>query len=145
MPVTGAMVRAVDETAEVTLHLPCEARSVQAARRALEHLLRVRGWPHADIQWAQLAVGELVANAVVHAHSDLMVRIRIDGRVLLEVSDRDARAPVVRQAAEPDHQGGRGLQLVERVSRRWGVARGAGSKTVWCEVEPHGAGFRDAG
>ena len=139
------MARAVDETGELTLHLPCEARSVRAARQALESLLRARRWRDVDIQGAQLAVTELVANAVVHARSDLTVRIRVGSRALVEVSDRDAHAAVVPQAATPDHQSGRGLLLVELVSRRWGVARGTNSKTVWCEVEPHAAAFRDAG
>jgi anti-sigma regulatory factor (Ser/Thr protein kinase) len=135
----------VDQTGEVTLHLPCEARSVRASRRALELLLRARGWCDADIQWAQLAVTELVANAVVHAQSDMTVRIHVDGRVLLEVSDRDAQAHVAPLDVDLDELGGRGLQLVERVSCRWGVARGTGGKTVWCEVERHEAAFREAG
>lgn len=118
---------------------------MRASRRAVELLLRARGWCDADIQWAQLAVTELVANAVVHARSDLTVRIRVDGRVLLEVSDRDPEAAVAPEPVEPDHLGGRGLQLVEHVSRRWGVARGTESKTVWCEVDPRGAAFRDTG
>jgi len=135
------MADAVDETGEVTLHLPCDTRSVRASRRALELVLRARGWPDADIQWAQLAVTELVANAVVHARSDLTVRIHVDGRVLLEVSDREPHSHVAPLEVEPDALGGRGLQLVERVSRRWGVARGTAGKTVWCEVEPHEAAF----
>ncbi len=133
------MAHAVDETGEVTLHLPCETRSVPASRRALALLLTARGWRDVDIQCAQLAVGELVANAVVHARSDLTVRLHVDGRVLLQVSDRDPEAAVAPQAVQPDRLGGRGLQLVESVSRRWGVARGTDSKTVWCEVEPHEA------
>ena len=139
------MANAVDETGEVTLHLPCDTRSVRASRRAVELVLRARGWRDTDIQWAQLAVAELVANAVVHAHSDMTVRIRIDGWVLLEVSDRDAHAHVAPREVEPDTIGGRGLQLVERVSRRWGVARGTAGKTVWCEVEPHEAAYQNTG
>ncbi len=106
--VIGMRRGAVDESGEVTLHLPCERRSVRASRRALDRLLRARGWRDVDIQWAQLAVSELVSNAVVHARSDLIVRIRVNGRVRLEVSDRDARAAVVPRAVEPDRLGGRG-------------------------------------
>jgi len=135
----------VDESEEVTLHLPCERRSVRASRRALDRLLRARGWRDVDIQWAQLAVSELVSNAVVHARSDLIVRIRVNGRVRLEVSDRDARAAVVPRAVGPDHTGGRGLNLVAQISRRWGVARGAGGKTVWCEVERRGPELAQVG
>ena len=134
-----------DEAGEVTLHLPCDTRSVRASRRALELVLRARGWCDVDIQWAQLAVTELVANAVVHAHSDMTVRIHVDGRVLLEVTDRDAQAHVAPLDVDSDQRGGRGLHLVERVSCRWGVARGTEGKTVWCEVERHEATIADAG
>jgi anti-sigma regulatory factor (Ser/Thr protein kinase) len=135
------MARAVEGTGEVTLHLPCEARSVRAARKALEALLRARGWHTTDIQKAQLAVSELVTNAVVHAGSSLTVRLRVDGWVRLAVSDADPRPLDPPPTTEPDREGGRGLRLVAHVSRRWGVERDPRGKTVWCELEPHGTAY----
>ena len=128
----------VDEAGQVTLHLPCEARSVRASRRALDRLLRARRWEPVDIERAQLAVSELVANAVIHARSELTVRVHVDGWIRLEVSDGDPQAILVPRAVEPDRLGGRGLRLVADVSRRWGVTRGTRGKTVWCELEPSG-------
>jgi anti-sigma regulatory factor (Ser/Thr protein kinase) len=132
------MERAVDEIGEVTLHLPCEARSVRAARRALASLLRARGWHEVDIERAQLAMSELVANAVVHARSSLTVRVRVDGWVRLAVSDGDPRPVLVPRTVPADRVGGRGLRLVADLSRRWGVERDPRGKTVWCELEPRG-------
>lgn len=139
------MARAVDETGQVTLHLPCEARSVRAARKAMEGLLRARGWHTKDIQKAQLAVSELVTNAVVHAGSSLTVRLRVGGWVRLEVSDADPRPLDPPPMAEPDRESGRGLRLVADVSRAWGVERDPRGKTVWCELEPHGTAYGHPG
>jgi anti-sigma regulatory factor (Ser/Thr protein kinase) len=118
---------------------------VRAARGALAELLRRRGWAATDIERAQLAVSELVANAVVHAHSRVTVRVNVDGRARLEVSDTDPRAIVVPRTVEPGHQGGRGLRLVADLSHSWGVQRGTRGKTVWCEVEPGARSFPNAG
>jgi anti-sigma regulatory factor (Ser/Thr protein kinase) len=139
------MSRSADETEEVTVHLPCEARSVRAARQVLAEVLQGRGWAETDVERAQLAVSELVANAVGHARSRVTVRVNVDGRVRLEVSDTDPSAEVVPQTVEPEHQGGRGLRLVADLSRSWGVERGARSKTVWCEVEPGARSLTKAG
>jgi anti-sigma regulatory factor (Ser/Thr protein kinase) len=98
-----------------------------------------------DIERAQLAVSELVANAVVHAHSRVTLRVSVDGRVRLEVSDTDPSAIVMPRIVEPEHQGGRGLRLVADLSRSWGVQRGTRGKTVWCEVEPGPRSFSNAG
>jgi hypothetical protein len=32
-------------------------------------------------------------------------------------------------------ESGRGLHVVRRLARRWGVRRTAGGKVVWCEQE----------
>ena len=118
---------------------------MRAARSAIAELLRGRGWAATDVGRAQLAVSELVANAVIHAHSRVTVRVSVDGRVRLEVSDTDPRAIVMPRTVEPEHLGGRGLRLVADVSRSWGVQRGTRGKTVWCEVEPGARSFWKAG
>ncbi|WP_244174418.1 ATP-binding protein, partial [Streptomyces murinus] len=48
--------------------------------------------------------------------------------------DPDPRGmPTVLSAAETA-ECGRGLVLVAALAERWGVERGPGGKTVWCEV-----------
>jgi hypothetical protein len=69
-----------------------------------------------------------------------LVRVRLeadDDRVRVEVSDAARALPRPRQPG-PWDVGGRGLQLVAALSRRWGVEEIAGDgKTVWCEIAVH--------
>jgi two-component sensor histidine kinase len=82
-----------------------------------------------------LVTSELVTNAVVHARTDLEVRIQISGlEVYLEVADGTS-ALVARQRSI-EETGGRGLVLVAALTDAWGVAdvdRGRG-KRVWVRV-----------
>ena len=130
---------------DLTMTLPCETQSVRVARRELECLLRAAGWPPLDTERAVLAVAELVANAVVHARTDVVVRCRVGAGLRLEVTDASGDAPLRPRFVGPEHTGGRGLSLVETVSRAWGVERRPGSKTVWCELEPAAEDLAAAG
>jgi anti-anti-sigma factor len=84
---------------------------------------------------AVLVANELVTNAVVHAHSDLWLRLELRGdRLLISVRDRGSRRL---RAVTPDleAEGGRGLWLVEQLARAWGVRPAPeGGKTVWCAL-----------
>jgi anti-sigma regulatory factor (Ser/Thr protein kinase) len=133
------------ETDHVTMRLPCDTLSARSARQALDSMLRAHGWDPLDIERALLAVTELVANAVLHARSDVLVQCRIDGRVRLDVTDASPHAPLAPREAAPDALGGRGLGLVATVCGRWGVERGPDGKTVWCELEPSGRHLARAG
>jgi anti-sigma regulatory factor (Ser/Thr protein kinase) len=87
---------------------------------------------------AQLLVGELVGNSVRHADTPdgapVSVRAKIRGDALhLEVQDGGTRGSITRRAPDLQDGGGFGLNLVEAISRRWGVARGAGTR-VWAEI-----------
>ena len=130
---------------DLTLHLPCDTGSVRESRRQVERLLRTAGWGPLDIERAQLAVTELVANAVVHARSEVTVRCRVSGCVRLEITDTAADVVPVPQDAALDRLGGRGLQLVAGMSERWGVERAPGAKTVWCEMVPRAEALAETG
>jgi serine/threonine-protein kinase RsbW len=87
---------------------------------------------------AQLLVVELVANSVRHAdvRPDAVVRVRarVSADVVhLEVEDRGSAGSVIRRTPDLEHGGGFGLQVVETLSRRWGVNREAGTR-VWAEL-----------
>lgn len=88
---------------------------------------------------ATLVLHELVANGVDHAHTPMLVTARVrDGAVRLRV--RDGSVVCGReQPYDPTATRGRGLQIVGRLSQRWGVRRHRGGKTTWADVGPVGA------
>jgi anti-sigma regulatory factor (Ser/Thr protein kinase)/anti-anti-sigma regulatory factor len=82
---------------------------------------------------AVLLANELVANAVVHAHTEFRLRLELRGD-RLHIAVRDGSPRLLRLVA-PDgrSEGGRGLWLVERLTRAWGVNHHPdGGKVVWC-------------
>jgi anti-sigma regulatory factor (Ser/Thr protein kinase) len=106
---------------------PSEARRFVAGR--------LRQWQLAACEdVALLLVSELVTNALLHARTDIVVALsRVNGSVVVEVTDGSTAAPARRQFSV--HAGtGRGLNLVAALSTDWGVRRVAGGKTVWASV-----------
>ncbi|MEY2438388.1 MAG: hypothetical protein QOF97_3224 [Acidimicrobiaceae bacterium] len=83
----------------------------------------------------ELVVSELAANAVRHARTRYQVTIEVGAdAVVVEVHD-ESRALPERRDPRPTDGGGRGLMIVEALSRRWGVRPVAGDgKTVWAEL-----------
>jgi len=83
----------------------------------------------------ELLTSELVTNAVLHARSESRLRIERRGdNVWVAVHDASPTAPRVRDYG-PAAVTGRGLMLVDRLSRRWGSENDAHGKHVWFEVE----------
>lgn len=110
--------------------------SVPEARHAVTSALA--SWGRDDLGWtAALLVSELAANVALHARTAFTVRLRLlpDDALRLEVSDLSARVPRVRRFGE-EATTGRGLHLVEDLSRAWGVDVHPGGKTVWVELAP---------
>ena len=62
-----------------------------------------------------------------------VVARRGDGTLWIEVYDQDVRMPRVRNATAND-EGGRGLFLVDQLSRRWGARDTPYGKAVWFQV-----------
>jgi anti-sigma regulatory factor (Ser/Thr protein kinase) len=88
------------------------------------------------VQRAVLLANELVTNAVVHARTELRVRLELRGD-RLHVAVRDGSPRLLRLVAVPDPEalGGRGLWLVEQLAVGWGVKRHPdGGKVVWCTI-----------
>ena len=84
----------------------------------------------------ELVVSELVTNAVVHAQAPVRVSLQaFEQTLLLEVEDGSQVGPV-RVVAQFLDTGGRGLAIVNVLSRDWGVdARTQGGKSVWAEFD----------
>lgn len=121
--------------------------AVPCARRHARAVLAEWGL-HSVWEAAELVVSELVTNAVQasagvkdrrHGGADVpvvAVRLATDrDRLLVEVWDSIADAPVARHAG-PDDESGYGLLLVEELCSRWSwrVVSGWPGKVVWAEL-----------
>jgi anti-sigma regulatory factor (Ser/Thr protein kinase) len=108
---------------------------VRAARLFVEDVVAHWGLSPED---AVLVVGELAANAQRHARSEFIVSLyNLDGALLVEVTDASPEPPALIDA--PSHaRSGRGLVMVARVARAWGIRpTSAGGKTVWVQLDGH--------
>jgi anti-sigma regulatory factor (Ser/Thr protein kinase) len=117
--------------------LPPLPTSVKAARQFVRGALDgvEAGDAAAD---ALLVVSELVTNAVVHAQTDITVRVNTDERPSrIEVADGSADVPGLRLPSAGE-KAGRGLLIVEHFTHEWGVDRTAGGKVVWFTVAQEG-------
>ncbi|MFD3524554.1 ATP-binding protein [Streptomyces sp. NPDC058653] len=103
---------------------------VAQMRRITVAVMRLWDVPAPLSEDVQLAVSELVANAVEHGHGSVGLRVRHAGSELsVEVTDENP-APARLRTAEEDDVCGRGLFLVAVLSSRWGVSDDG--MTTWC-------------
>ncbi|GAA3105350.1 ATP-binding protein [Streptomyces rectiviolaceus] len=118
---------------------PADPGAVRTARAVVRKQLAA--WDLAALgDITVLLVSELVTNSLRHASGPIGVRLVRPagplGALLVEVSDPLPDPPQERDAT-PDDEGGRGIQLVARASRRWGTRQGRTGKTgktVWFEL-----------
>ena len=85
----------------------------------------------------RLVISEVVTNAVRHGgEGEMLVAVTPkDGYLCVQVTDTgDGFAPRPR-AYGPDEDGGFGLFLVERLTRRWGLTREDSNTRVWFEFD----------
>ncbi|MEO3876469.1 ATP-binding protein [Nonomuraea sp. B12E4] len=97
----------------------------------------VAGHPAADD--VVLAVSELAANAVEHSASgrddNFEVRItHLADAVRVEVHDHGGAGRPRLGVAGAEATRGRGLFLVDRLSRDWGITHRSDHTGVWCEI-----------
>ena len=125
--------------------LAAQPASVSAARRFVRNVLG--GSPPALVDDAALVVTELVANAVLHAGGPITLAVEVATEVAavrIGVEDPSPIPPVHREYGSVASTG-RGLTLVARLARRWGVERAEPGKRVWAELALAPAGPREAG
>jgi DNA-binding NarL/FixJ family response regulator len=116
------------------LELPAALTSGHNARRFLRATLKQWGLA-AMVEDAELLTSELVNNAVVHATSSVMLRLRLDRhRLRIEVADTGEGALHRKRAAVSDTSG-RGLLLVDALSSSWGTSANPEGKVVWFELD----------
>jgi anti-sigma regulatory factor (Ser/Thr protein kinase) len=82
----------------------------------------------------RVVVSELVANAVLHGLPEIVLLYEI-GPDLVRVEVTDGHPQPPRQLrASLSALDGRGLLIVNALSRRWGVVLLDDGKTVWCDI-----------
>jgi anti-anti-sigma regulatory factor/anti-sigma regulatory factor (Ser/Thr protein kinase) len=118
--------------------IPTAAASARAFVRDLLGYWQLALPDNTLVDRAVLLVGELVTNAVVHARTELGLRVELRGD-LLHLAVRDGSPRLLRLVTDPvpdpEAEGGRGLWLVEQLARAWGVNRHPdGGKVVWCTL-----------
>lgn len=114
-----------------------DVSSVASARRFVRTVLA--RW-NCDSEDAVFAVGELAANAVLYGRGRFRVSLRHEeGKIVLEVTDSSPEPPVM-SAPDLYAERGRGLLIVDAVTKRWGTRpTDDGGKTVWAELEARSA------
>ncbi len=116
-----------------TVALPPEPGSPARARGVLRRTLRETGRLDC-LDAAELACTELVTNAVLHAHSTVVVTVDVAAEVRVEVRDASGSMPR-RRHHDPQATTGRGLALVAALTDDYGVTNvGPDGKTVWFTV-----------
>jgi anti-sigma regulatory factor (Ser/Thr protein kinase) len=120
------------------LALQAVADSAPAARAALRHLLSGTTF-EARLDDGELALSELVTNAVLHGRDPLSLRLVLTDRcVRVEVRDGSPLSPSF-SMLDPTAVTGRGLMLISAASDRWGVEPEGEGKRVWFELHEPGA------
>lgn len=130
----GAAVPGYPFAVKVSAALPDGLVAPSHARALVRQHLA--DWGLADhVDDAEIVVSELVANAVRHGARPVSLTLETSDRQLT-IAVEDAAVldiPVPREASASD-SGGRGLHMIDALSRRWGFTQGERSKVVWAEL-----------
>ncbi|MDV3220460.1 ATP-binding protein [Intrasporangium sp.] len=122
-----------------TYSVAADPRAVAHARHFMLSTLAAWGIDEDIVDIAILCLSELVTNAIIHTDSGCELRIVVDRGVLTTtVRDGGSRAVVDLGSVTVDPLAvhGRGLQLVDALSTRWGSELDAVGMTVWFVLEP---------
>jgi anti-sigma regulatory factor (Ser/Thr protein kinase) len=116
--------------------LPCAPASIGVARRRLTADLSAAGVAGPEAGDAALVVSELLSNAIKHAWplpgSKLQVAWMVDhGSVEVAVSDGGGPTRPRQDHPPVSALGGRGLGIVDQLSRDWGIRTDDVGQTVW--------------
>lgn len=114
-----------------TQEFPPRLASIRAARSLVADALGSSGY-EGDVETVLLLVSELCTNAVRHAATEFEVHIEAGRReVTVTVVDHDPAHPPRLGDPGPQATSGRGLFIVERLSKSWGCETRGPDKLVW--------------
>ncbi|MFJ2576046.1 ATP-binding protein [Kitasatospora aureofaciens] len=110
--------------------------SLAIARQSLHDAMTRVGWSPSAIADAELALVELLVNAWRHGDTPAPVVqiLAINNTLRVSVADESPKLPEQRTPA-PLAESGRGLQLVEGLTHRWGVDPQKRGKFIWFELD----------
>jgi anti-sigma regulatory factor (Ser/Thr protein kinase) len=112
--------------------LPRERGAAREARRLLERTL-ARELDRDELDTAKLLASELVNNAVLHGAGKITFAVGVEAsRIRVDLVHEGSGFVHQVRAVGFDEISGRGLQIVDAVSSRWGVFEG--TTHVWFEV-----------
>jgi anti-sigma regulatory factor (Ser/Thr protein kinase) len=122
------------------IDLPSATTSPGEARAFVQLHLEEHQLTHL-VSDVRLVVSELATNATMHACTPFTVTLEeVDGTVRLSVYDGSPKSPSLNGSHHLD-TGGRGLAIIEQVSRAWGISLKHGhGKAVWASFTTRGAG-----
>ncbi|WP_170155108.1 ATP-binding protein [Lentzea atacamensis] len=123
-----------DPPRPATMQLTGNLGEVAEARRWTRDVLL--GVTEDELQDIELIVTELISNAYDHAVAPYALRLHRSSEpcfVRVEVDDASAELPVLGRSRF-DGSRGRGMIIVNRLAKDWGVTEHATGKTVWAEI-----------
>jgi hypothetical protein len=113
--------------------LPGDLTSARKARRLV--IKPLKKWKLGTfVPITQLLASELVTNAIRYSEGPVTLRLICEDTLVCEVADSAPALPRLWDVADDDERG-RGLQIVSRLSQRWGSRRTPTGKVVWCEQQ----------
>lgn len=129
-----AQAHHVRSPGRVRQRLACDLTAAETARQLTCHACRQWGLDGLADR-AAVIVTELVANAVLHARTDLVLSVATLGPHLY-IGVYDACGSPARLGGTPgcDGEPGRGLLVVEAMAAEWGNVPTAGGKVVWAAL-----------
>ncbi|MFC5204443.1 MULTISPECIES: ATP-binding protein [Streptomyces] len=113
-------------------HLDQNPEAVARARAHAQRQAAAWGLDEETAYTTEMIVSELVTNAIHYGTPPLRLQLILDRTLTCEVQDSNSLAPRLRHANTVD-EGGRGLFIVARLARNWGVRYSTDGKTVWAE------------
>ena len=114
------------------MHRVSAANEVRDARTCVRDLCHEHHVFGSRCHDAQLAVSELLGNALRHGRPPVELEVTwTDAGVLVSVADGQPLLPRNGWPPASTAESGRGLQLIEAVSRSWGCDAMPGGKRVW--------------